>query len=706
MLYIIITYRALSTVKYCFCRVQRRSPITLPASAYIPEANNLMRRHQTRHIVVVNSDGSLFGLLTISDVMRSLESKYIAFMKSVMQEMEFDLRLHSLQQKALFERNPNAVFSLNSDGLVQASNPASVLLIGVGEDALLGQALASFIVEHDQAAYAAAQAEVLAGEACSLHVHLQTAGGEQRYIFLNLVPVIVDDRHAGFYAVAHDVTEVSKSERHLRLLSSALEQANEAIIIIDDTGKVEFANHAFSQVFANTDEPLMGTPLDDLLSVAVCPNTSALWQHMADVSRDQYDTEIHLADNRIMEAKVSLSAFTMEQENISHLIMVIENMQERRVIEAQLRQAQKMEALGTLVGGIAHDFNNLLAAISGNLFLIREEISGQKETAKKVEILEDECFRAAGLIQQLLVFARKGNVKKERLDFCSLLHNTLKLGRVALSEQVLLLVDIPQTPCYIIGNEQQLQQVILNLLNNAYDAVKTLNTPRIEVTLAYQDTTTEAMPYGQLQLSLHDNGSGIKAEDVSHIFEPFFTTKDVGEGSGLGLSMAYGAIEQHGGALSVQSQWGHGTSFHITLPCALLENDELNQEEADPHYILIADDEPQVLDMCASLLESRHYRVLRASSGEEALARVDEYGDALDLVVLDVMMPGLTGVDVWSRLVTTMPKLPVLLMTGYDRHNVSKGLPDYVRDAQVLKKPFYPADFLAQVKEMIGDDIE
>jgi len=512
--------------------------------------------------------------------------------------------------------------------------------------------------------------------------------------------------HAGFYAVAHDVTDITKSERHLRLLSSALEQANEAIIIIDGTGGIEFANQSFAQVFAHVGESLIGTPLDDLLSVAVCPSTVALWQRMKHVSRDQYDTEIHLRNGTSLEAKVSLSAFTMEQENISHLIMVIENMQERRAIEAQLRQAQKMESLGTLVGGIAHDFNNLLAAISGNLFLIREEISGQKETAKKVEVLENECFRAAGLIQQLLVFARKGNVKKERLDFCTLLRNTLELGRVALGEQVSLVVDIPHASFDITGNEQQLQQVILNLLNNACDAVKGRPTPRIEVVLAYQGVVTDDMPHGRLQLTLRDNGCGIKSKDLSHIFEPFFTTKDVGEGSGLGLSMAYGAIEQHGGELSVQSQWGHGATFSIVLPCVLAEDDEHIEAVIEPRYILVADDEPQVLDMCVSLLESRHYRVLRASSGEQALARIEEHGDTLDLVVLDVMMPGLTGVDVWSRLVVTMPKLPVLLMTGYDRHNVSKGLPDYVRDAHVLKKPFYPADFLARVKEMIGDDIE
>jgi len=162
----------------CMRDFMRTPVLSLPCSAYIPEANNLMRRHKTRHIVVLNNDGSLFGLLTISDVMRSMESKYITFMKSVMREMEYDLRLHSLQQKALFERNPNAVFSLDSEGVIQASNPASVLLIGLGEDELLTQSLASFIAQKDQTTYAAAQADALRGEACSLHVHLQTTGRE------------------------------------------------------------------------------------------------------------------------------------------------------------------------------------------------------------------------------------------------------------------------------------------------------------------------------------------------------------------------------------------------------------------------------------------------------------------------------------------------------------------------------------------------
>ncbi|MDQ6975545.1 MAG: ATP-binding protein, partial [Mariprofundaceae bacterium] len=481
---------------------------------------------------------------------------------------------------------------------------------------------------------------------------------------------------------------------------------------INESGAIEFANRSFSRCIAGDDEDLRGKHCDDLLTCSVFGSTSELWKVLKKEGSKQYnDMEIRLRNGTVLDAKLSISVFNMDQDSVSHLIIVLEDMQERRAIEAQLRQAQKMEALGTLVGGIAHDFNNLLASISGNLFLIREEVSCQPDTAKKIATLEKECFRAADLIQQLLVFARKGNVKKERLNFCKVVQDSLELGRVALPANIKLITDIPLHPLDMMGNSQQLQQVILNLLNNAKDAISEQDAPRIEVRVSKKNTDDQNKG-GQknewLALTIRDNGKGIKKDNIAHIFEPFFTTKGVGKGSGLGLSMAYGSIEQHGGKLSVQSQYDHGATFTVVLPLlpveeSFLEDHTFINEGVMPHYILVADDEPRVREMCASLLESRHYRVLLADSGEAALERIEEYGEAIDLVILDVMMPGLTGVDVWSRLVTTMPALPVLLMTGYDRHNITQSLPPQVADAHILKKPFYPADFLLRVEEMIGD---
>jgi len=685
----------------------RTNIVTLFKSAYIPEANNLMRSQHTRHIVVLDDDHSLFGLLTISDVVRSMESKYMAFMKAVMNEMERDLQIRSVQQAALFDRNPNAVFSLDKNLDVIASNPASVLLTGLTEAALMNSAMINLLMAKDHAQFTQACHDAMNGDACSMYATMIGEHSENVFAFLNMVPVIVDNNLPGLYVVAHDVTERTIAERHLRLLSSALEQANESILIINEEGHVEFANRSFSRCFGGGDDDLTGKHCDDLLTCSVCGSAKQLWQVLKNEGAKQYnDAEIRLHNGTVLDAKLSVSVFNLDQDKASHLIMVLENMQERRAIEAQLRQAQKMEALGTLVGGIAHDFNNLLASISGNLFLIREEIACQPDTAKKVAVLEKECFRAADLIQQLLVFARKGNVRKERVNFCKVVQDSLDLGRVALPANIELISDIPLFPLDVMGNSQQLQQVILNLLNNAKDAVAKQENPRIELRLIHKKNSDDCG--GQAVLTLRDNGKGIHHDDITHIFEPFFTTKDVGQGSGLGLSMAYGSIEQHEGKLSVESQYGHGASFTVALPClptdTVLSDDALSLgDHVRQHYILVADDEPRVREMCASLLESRHYRVLLADSGEAALERVEEYGDAIDLVILDVMMPGLTGVDVWSRLVTTMPDMPVLLMTGYDRHNITQGLPSQVADAHVLKKPFYPADFLLRVEEMIGD---
>ncbi|MDQ6975627.1 MAG: CBS domain-containing protein, partial [Mariprofundaceae bacterium] len=284
----------------------RTAMVTLPKFAYIPEANNLMRSCHTRHIVVLNDDQSLFGLLTISDVVRSMESKYMAFMKAVMHEMERDLKIRSVQKTALFERNPNAVFSLDKKLNILSINPASVLLTGLNEDALLGTAMIDLLDQKDHENFIKASANAILGEACSMDATIRGKDDEAAFAFLNLVPVIVDDDHPGLYVVAHDVTERTIAERHLRLLSSALEQANESILIINESGAIEFANRSFSRCFVGDNEDLRGKHCDDLLTCNVFGSTSELWKVLKKEGSKQYnDMEIRLRNGTVLDAKLS-----------------------------------------------------------------------------------------------------------------------------------------------------------------------------------------------------------------------------------------------------------------------------------------------------------------------------------------------------------------------------------------------------------------
>jgi len=375
-----------------------------------------------------------------------------------------------------------------------------------------------------------------------------------------------------------------------------------------------------------------------------------------------------------------------------------------REAEQKFFQAQKMEALGTLVGGLAHDFSNVMSGISANLFLIQRAIKGNALAQDKLDDVEKLVFHASEMSKQLLTFARKDDVEKKTFDMASFINEALKLGMISLSSRIKVEKDLTKSPLPICGSATQLQQVLLNLLNNAKDALSTTQEPEIRVILKPLD---EAMYLREkhpdlegkwLYLCVCDNGEGISQQNLVHIFEPFFTTKEQGKGTGLGLAMCYGAIKSHGGMIEVESAPKLGTSFHIYLP---LEVSVQEKQQQNAHFqgltgnaetILIVDDDKALRLAHQSALENLNYKVLLAEDGLEAIKIYAQKKAQIDLVMMDSMMPNMDGIKAAQHILMMDKHAKIFFATAYEKNGttgrwLTQGAEE-LQSIRRLQKPF------------------
>jgi len=383
-----------------------------------------------------------------------------------------------------------------------------------------------------------------------------------------------------------------------------------------------------------------------------------------------------------------------------------------RQMEAQFIQSQKMEAIGTLAGGIAHDFNNTLAAITGNIYLVKQEIEENPKTLAMLESIEEVSFRSASIIKQLLAFSRKGLIEMRSIELSTLLETANQLYQVSVPGNTKFKFhNRVHGELIIHGDDNQLEQVIFNLLNNARDAVANVDKPVITLELerwkadkgfltAHPELEAEAFA----RITICDNGCGISESDLTNIFEPFFTTKT--EGTGLGLSMAFGCIQSHGGVLTAEVRPDGGTCFHIYLPelkksaHSVVKADQIVAAEGDGDTILIADDNDEVLAMIDLLLNKLGYRVLQAKNGLEAVEIYRSQSKEISMVVLDVVMPLMGGVDASKQIRQMNPDARILFLTGYNPdNNAGEG---ELRTEAVVMKPFKVNAFSQKISEIMS----
>ena len=498
-------------------------------------------------------------------------------------------------------------------------------------------------------------------------------------------------------------------------LEQLIESAPEAIAIVDPGMVVQRINREFTRLFGYSPEEACGRDLDTLIVPADRKDEGIRVNQDVDrgrtasletIRQSKDGTQIEVS---ILTAPVRLSA------GRTAMFWIYRDIRERRRVENQLRQAQKMEAVGRLAGGVAHDFNNLLTVINGYGDLLLDSLQKSDPARAKLEQMRRAGERAAELTQQLLAFSRKQIVQPRALDLNSLVADSEKMFGRLIGEDIQLTTSLSPSLGQILADPGQIHQVLMNLLVNARDAMPNggkliIETANVDLdadfAARHAQVQAEAGPY--VQLTISDSGMGMDEETRQHIFEPFYTTKGVGGGTGLGLSTVYGIVKQGGGWIWVYSEPGQGTSFKIYLPRIDVPRGSVTSEFTATELngwetLLLVEDQDDVRQLATSVLSSRGYHVLEAANGDEALVLAGRHQEPIHLMVTDVVLPGMNGKEVAERLHALRPDMKVLYTSGYPEAVIAqRGVLD--GNVAYISKPYTPDGLAAKVREVLQSD--
>ena len=534
-------------------------------------------------------------------------------------------------------------------------------------------------------------------------------------------PIMDREEMVGTVFVFKDITERKRAEKSLRTSEERFRTlttlAPAGIFRTDVGGRCVYANERFLQLTGLSPEALDAEGWASAIHPEDRARTMSAWDAAAQ-SGSEFSIECRLRSTGDAVSWVSGRAVALLNERgqvVGHMgtLTDITELKEAeaalRRSEAQLRQAQKMEAVGQLAGGIAHDFNNLLTVILGRGHLLRKTVK-RASVIQDVDLIMTTAARAAALTKQLLAFSRKQLLQPKVLDVNEIVGGMGDMLRRLIGEHIDLVTVLGPHVHRVNADPTQLEQIIVNLAVNARDAMPrggrlTIETANAMVDQGFLERHPDAQPGACAMIAVRDTGFGMEADVVSHMFEPFFTTKEPGQGTGLGLATVYGIVKQHDGYVTVNSTPGEGTTFRIYLPRAakvdgVRESAPKRAVRRGSESILLVEDEEEVRRLSSDVLRSNGYRVIEAGSPQRALTYLERHEPEVDLLVTDIVMPEMSGPDLVARLRAQRPGLRVLYMSGYTKDTIlHHGITD--DDPLLLHKPFLPDDLSRKVREVL-----
>jgi two-component system cell cycle sensor histidine kinase/response regulator CckA len=482
--------------------------------------------------------------------------------------------------------------------------------------------------------------------------------------------------------------KLQQSQRSLEETTAELHAANDAtkegMFVVNRAGEVLTANRQMGEIFGLGAERLRNRPLAEIrdelsLRFRLADDFTLAWEDALANQAITSETEWSLVSPGQKTVSIYTAPVLDAQGQVIARLWMFRDITTQRLLEDSLRQAQKMEAVGRLAGGVAHDFNNLLQGILGNLFIVQQdpELRRHEDMRRCVHSARSAGQRAAELVKGLLGFSRQTHLSLGRCDVNDVLEATQTLVRPTFDPRIIILTDLQEGIWGLNADSNQIEQVIMNMIMNAKDAMPKggnllLTTRNIVIAEERVELIPGSRPGEYVRISINDEGSGMSEEVRSKIFEPFFTTKEQGRGTGLGLATSFGIVQQHGGWINCDTAVGQGTTFHIFLP-----RNEVNAAEpvvlVDPpkpvggqETILIVDDEMVVRAVAEAILKKYGYKIITACDGEEALDKLARHDGEIDLVLMDMTMPRLSGMDTFRHMRKGQaPNVPVVICSGY-----------------------------------------
>jgi PAS domain S-box-containing protein len=521
----------------------------------------------------------------------------------------------------------------------------------------------------------------------------------------------VDDGAGKVFVFSHDISSrkgmeeaVRKSEEKYRRI---VETAKEGVWSVDADHRTTFANQAIAGMLGWAAEELSGRSILDFMEA---DSAQRLREHLEHRSGSS-DYRLRRKDGSEMWAIISGSPHIDGNGEYAGALLMITDITERRRMEERFIESQRLESVGRLAGGIAHDFNNLLTVINGYSILMMQQMHPNDTLYSNAVEIKNAGERAAALTQQLLAVSRKQVIQPKVLDLNALIGDLQRMLQRLIGEQIQFETSLAPSLGRILADPGQLNQTIMNLAVNARDAMPNggrllIETANVEIDQSCREWRQEMKPGLYVRLAVSDTGVGMSPQVRAHIFEPFFTTKEKGSGTGLGLAIVYGVVKQSHGFVSVYSEPGEGTTFKLYFPRTDEPAQSLNAPDAiaierGRENVLVVEDQRDVRGLVCDVLKSYGYTVLEATNGEEALLRSEAFTGPIQLLLTDMVMPGMTGRQLAERLLSARPEIAVLYMSGYTDQLIAKqGVLE--SDVNFLEKPFSPAVLAQKVREVLG----
>ncbi len=614
---------------------------------------------------------------------RSLENANRQLEDEIKERREAEIALRQSEERfrALINQAADAIFVHDLNGRFLDINQQACTALGYRRETMLSMSFAQIDTRYDGQGFDATMDELIRHKQLTHQSNLLKKDGRFLPVEMRLGIIELKEEKA-VLVLARDITNRLSAEAALRdshkTLLTVLDGIEAVIHVTDlETREILFCNRYMREHYGENlvgekcwkalrevDSPCSDCRVDELLDANGQPSGTIAYESQNPTTGKwfiNYDRAIKWLNNRYVMLEMATDITEVKRLE-----------EERQRTEAQLQRAQRLEAIGTLAGGVAHDFNNLLMGIQGTVGLLLDDLPMQHPQAGRLEEIEGYLQRAVELTNRLLGFAREGKYEIQPIDINRLVDHTVALfGRTKkeLTIQTHCQPDIPT----VEADEGQLEQVLLNLFVNAWQAMPQGGTLTITTGLADLDTKRVAAynlkPGRYVEITVSDTGIGMDAETQQRIFDPFFTTKEVGAGTGLGLASAYGIVTNHQGIIEVSSGESRGTTFTIFLPAsnqpAVVKSSQTAERLVGNETLLLVDDEEMILSVGTQMLERLGYTMLTARTGQEAIDIYHRNKNAIALVILDMIMPGMSGRELFEHLKTIDPEVKTLLSSGY-----------------------------------------